>query len=310
MPDTVSPAIPFGAKSTAEDVLAGLDLTGRTILVTGCNSGIGYETLRALAARGAHVIGLARSAEKAREACARAGGATTPIACDLQDLASVDAAVAAVRGLGRPLDVIVANAGLLGSTWVERVYGIEKQFWVNHVAHFRLVTGLTDLVTDGTGRIVIVSSTASIGLAPKPGILFDDLDGARGYKRLAFYGQSKLANALFAKELSRRLAPRGITVNALHPGVILGTGIARGVEWYLRGVLWVMRHFNKTEAQGAATQALLAASPLVAGLTGRYWDNCQIAQPSVHFEDPAMAARLWQVTEEILATVTKETPRQ
>jgi WW domain-containing oxidoreductase len=299
------PAIPFGAHSTADEVLAGLDLTGRTILVTGCTSGIGFETLRALAQHGAHVLAVARTLSKAREACAQVGGTTMPIACDLSDLASVRAAAETVRALGRPLDAIVANAGLIGGGKPELLYGVEKQFLVNHVAHFLLVNELIDLVPDRTGRIVVVSSSASIQFAPKQGILFDDLDGARGYKRFTFYGHSKLANALFARELARRLEPRGITANAVHPGVILTTRFLRDMAWIAVPLRVVARRFTKTLAEGAATQTLVAASPLAAGVTGRYWSDCKVAQGSAHMDDPVMAGRLWQVSEEIAVRTTR-----
>jgi WW domain-containing oxidoreductase len=282
-------------------VLTGLDLTGRTILVTGCTAGIGFETMRALVAHGAHVVALARSESAARDAGVRAGGATTPISCDLADLASVAAAAAKVRNLGRPLDTIVANAGIMGRSKVERREGVELQFLVNHVAHFLLVTRLADLLPDQTGRVVVVSSSAGVQLAPREGILFDNLDGHQNYRALRFYGQSKLANALFARELSRRLTDRGVAVNALHPGVILSTRLARNMSLPIRLIAGVASHFTKSHAQGAATQVLLAASPLVAGITGQYWADCQVSPGSRFLDDPAMASRLWAATEDIIA---------
>ncbi len=134
-----------------------------------------------------------------------------------------------------------------------------------------------DLVRNGTGRIVIVSSSAGIRQAPAEGIMFDNLDGRRFYEPLAFYGQSKLANALFAKELSRRLSARGIAVNSLHPGATRGTGLNRNLTLPLRIVLSAAKWFMKSAPQGAATQALLAAHPSVGGISGEYWTNCRIA---------------------------------
>jgi WW domain-containing oxidoreductase len=294
-------SIPFGRRSTTDDVLAGLDLSGRTILVTGCHSGIGLETFRALAARGAHVIGLARSREAARHACERAGGSATPIACDLSNLDSVIAARNAVHKLGRPLDAIVANAGVMGLKRPDVRKGVEIQFLVNHVGHFALINGLIDMVPDRTGRVVVVSSSASIREAPKQGILFDNLDAHHRYKPSIFYGQSKLACALFAKELARRLAPRGIAVNSLHPGAVAGTRLNRGLGFPMSVVLRIARYFMKTIPQGAATQALLAASPLVDGISGEYWVDCQIGEGSIHLNDRAMAQRLWNTSERIVA---------
>jgi len=295
--------IPFGPRSTADDVLAGLDLSGRTILITGCNAGIGFETFRALAHHGAHVIGLARNLEAASDACQRAGGSSSPVACDLADLDSVIEATRTVRRLDRPLDAIVASAGILGTKELQVRDGVELQFLVNHIGHFALVHGLLDLVRDHTGRIVIVSSSGSIQQAPKQGILFDNLDGHRFYKPFTFYGQSKLACALFAKELSRRLAPRSIVVNSLHPGAVGGTSLNRGLGFPFTAILAIARHFMKSVPQGAATQTLLAASPLVDGISGEYWVDCQIGKGSPFLNDSVMAERLWTTTEEIVATL-------
>jgi WW domain-containing oxidoreductase len=291
----------YDARATADEVLADLDLAGKTILVTGCNSGIGFETIRALAARGAHIIGLARSFLSAREACHRAGGSATPVACDLADIDSVVSAVDIVSSLGRTLDAIITNAGVMCPKKLIIRYGVELQFFVNHIAHFLLVNRLLGLVPTRTGRIVIVSSSASVDQAPKEGIMFNNLDGHRFYNPFQFYGQSKLANALFAKELSRRLEGRGIAVNSVHPGAVGGTSLQRSLGFHLNLVMMVARRFMKSIPQGAATQTLLAASPLVQGVTGEYWSDCQVAKGSPHLTDSAMARHLWTVSEGIAA---------
>jgi WW domain-containing oxidoreductase len=292
---------PFGARSTADKVLAGIDLTGKRIVVTGCNSGIGFETMSALSANGAHVIGLARSLRDAKIACGKAGPSCTPVACDLADLDSIAAAADAIRALQGPLDAVVANAGIANLPALQTRYGVEMQFLVNHIGHFALVNGLLDLVRNGTGRIVIVSSSAGINQAPAEGIMFDNLDGRRFYEPFMFYGQSKLANALFAKELSRRLSARGIAVNSLHPGATAGTGLNRNASLPLKIVLAAARLFMKSAARGAATQALLAANPSVDGITGEFWSNCQIAKGNSLLEDPDLSKRLWEVSEDVLA---------
>ena len=299
---------PFGARSTADQVLAGVDLTGRHIVVTGCNSGIGFETMNALAANGAHVIGVARSLSAAASACKRVGLACTAIACDLADLTSVTAAAAAIRALGRPLDAIVANAGSALLPTLQTCNGIEMQFMVNHIGHFALVNQLSDLVRNGSGRVVVVSSSASINQAPPEGIMFDNLDGHKSYRPFAFYGQSKLAAALYAKELSRRLAGRGIAVNSVHPGATKGTRLTT----YLRGpaafVVSVAKLFMRNAQRGAATQSLLAASPRVAGITGEYWTDCQIATGNRLLGDDELAKRLWDVSQRIVAEHTQPAP--
>jgi len=129
----------FGYGSTAEDVTAGLDLSGRTILLTGCNSGIGKDTLRVLAMRGAHVIAAARTVDKAQAACDEVGGETTPVACELSEPASVQACAEQVIGLGRPLDAILCNAGIMALPRLNQKFGYELQFFTNHIGHFILV---------------------------------------------------------------------------------------------------------------------------------------------------------------------------
>jgi WW domain-containing oxidoreductase len=294
-------AIPFGARSTADNVLAGVDLTGKRMVVTGCNSGIGFETMSALCANGAHVIGLARSLQDAKSACDKAGPFCTPVACDLADLDSVAAAAQSIRALQGPLDAIIANAGIANLPDLQTRYGIELQFLVNHIGHFALVNELLDLVRNGTGRVVVVSSSASVNRAPAEGIMFDNLGGRQFYKPHMFYGQSKLANALFARELSRRVSARGIAVNSLHPGATRSTRLNKNASLPQKIALWAARPFMKSAPRAAATQALLAASPLVGGVTGQFWSNCQVAAGNPLLEDIELAKRLWEVSEDIVA---------
>ena len=196
----------FGYGSTAEDVTAGLSLNGKTYLLTGCNSGLGLETLRVLALRGAHVISAARTLEKAQAACASIKGLTTPVACELAEPASVRACVATVKRLNIPIDGIICNAGIMALPKLNRAYGYELQFFTNHIGHFILVTGLIDALA-ADARVTVLSSRAHES-APKGGIEFDNLSGEKGYSAWRAYGQSKFANLLFAKELARRSAAR------------------------------------------------------------------------------------------------------
>jgi WW domain-containing oxidoreductase len=283
-------SIQFGRRSTADHVLAGIDLTGKYILVTGCNSGLGLETMNAFAANGASVIGLARTLEAASRACAEASPNCIPVGCDLSNFDSIAAALDTIRGLSIPLDAIVANAAAVNLPSLQTRYGIESQFLTNHLGHFMLVNGIADLLRDGSARIVLVSSDASVGQTPSEGIMFDNLDGSQFYDPSTFYAQSKLANALYAKELSRRLAARGIAANSADPGAAR-TRIRKGL---------LTRLFAKTAAQAAATQAFLAASPEASGITGEYWSNCKIAEGNALLQDTVLARRLWDVSQEIL----------
>lgn len=290
----------FGSRTTANEVLDDLDLTGRTFLVTGCASGIGLETMRALAARGGHVIGTARSLERAAAACHSVAGQVTPISCDQDDLESVAAAAVAVRNLGITFDAMIANAGIMVPRNPELRYGVESQFRVNHLSHMLLLTRIEDLLRDRTGRLVIVSSSAAQLFAPREGIMFDNLDAHNGYQPFAFYGQSKLANLCFAKSMAERLAPRGITANALHPGVIASTDLARSLPLLARMALPVSKLFSKSIPQGAATQCFLAAHPDVEGVTGGFFADCRPAKPNAHADDPQFRERLWSVSQGIL----------
>jgi len=292
----------FGYGSTAEDVTQGLDLGGRTILLTGCNSGIGKETLRVLAKRGVHVIAAARTVEKAQAACDGVGGETTAVACELSEPASVQACAAQVIELGRPLDAIICNAGIMALPRLNQKHGYELQFFTNHIGHFILVTALLDSLTD-RGRVVMVSSDAH-HRAPPEGIQFDNLSGEREYGAWPNYGQSKLANLLFANQLAKRLGGTGKTANSLHPGVI-HTGLTRSMNPIVRGALAVGGPLVlKSVGEGAATQCYLAVHPNVEGVAGKYFSDSNVGRSSRHGRDDAMAAKLWDVSEQIVAEVT------
>ena len=294
----------FGWSSTAEDVTAGVSLAGRNVLVTGCTAGLGRETLRVLSLRGARVLGTARTAEKAKAACdADGAGRAVPLACELADPGSVRACVEEIRRRGERLDAIVCNAGIMALPRAERAFGIELQLFTNHVGHFLLVTGLLDALAEN-GRVVMLSSEAH-WRAPREGIRFDDLGAEKGYSPWTAYGQSKLANLLFAKELARRLAGTRRTANALHPGVIR-TQLGRHMPAFARAVFALGGPLLlKTIAQGAATQTYLAAHPGVATATGGYYADCNPARARADADDPALARRLWEVTEELAAKLPR-----
>jgi len=287
----------FGYASTAEEVTEGVDLSGKSFLITGVNSGLGRETARVIALRGGQVLGAARTEAKAAEACEGFAGAI-PVACELGDPDSVRGAIETVKKVA-PVDCIIANAGIMALPERELLHGQEKQFYVNHVGHFQLVTGLLDSVADD-GRVVILSSSAH-GMAPEGGIRFQDLSFERGYKGWTAYGQSKLANLLFAKELSRRLEGSGKVANACHPGVI-ATNLGRHMPWIARITFPIAAAIAmKSVPQGAATQTYLAAHPDAADVSGEYYADCNPEKHSRHARDPEMAKKLWEVTEQILA---------
>jgi NAD(P)-dependent dehydrogenase (short-subunit alcohol dehydrogenase family) len=289
----------FGYNTTAEEVTEGVDLAGKTFLLTGCNSGLGSCTLEVLAKRGARVIGAARSLDTAKQACAAIAGDAVPLACELSEPGSVRAAVDAVKTMGHRLDGIVANAGIMALPERTVKHGYELQFFTNHIGHYLLVMGLLDRLADD-GRVVIVSSDAHRG-AYAEGIRLDDLAAERGYSPWGAYGQSKLANLLFARELSRRL-PAGQTANSLHPGVI-ATNLSRHMGAFTQAVFRSMGPLvaTKSISQGSATQCYLAAHPDAKAHRGDYLADCNPKRPSRHGDDDELAARLWDRTEEIVA---------
>jgi NAD(P)-dependent dehydrogenase (short-subunit alcohol dehydrogenase family) len=300
---------PFGAESTAAEVVAGLDLTGRRAIVTGGASGIGVETARALAGAGAEVTLAVRDLAAGERTAKELTGRVLVAPLDLADQGSVAAFVADWHG---PLHILVNNAGVMATPELRTPEGWELQFATNHLGHFALTTGLREaLAAAGGARVVVVSSVGHVNGE----VLFDDLHFERHpYDRWAAYSQSKTANVLFAVEAARRWAPDAIAVNALNPGRITSTGLGR----HIGDVRAAPASFDpgstdvswKDAEQGAATSVLLAASPLVEGVTGRYFEDCAEAAPhrpgvrrgvAAHAVDPAKAARLWQVSLDLLA---------
>lgn len=296
------PRSSFNEDSTAEQVTDGIDLAGKIAVVTGCTSGLGFETMRVLALRGAYVLGTSRSLPRAEEACKRVRGRTSPLQLDLSDFDSVVACAETIRSLNSPIDMLILNAGYRGGgNERQLIGGIEKHFLVNHLGHFLLVNRLLDrLYFSWQGRIVVVSSRAAYRDAPATGILFDDLQMNRNYSDKQAYGHSKLANALFSLELGRLLMGTRITSNALHPGLI-NTEIDRNVNRFLQfsfGVLAAMS--GKTVEAGAATSCFVATNPLLGSTSGRYFEDCNAVEIEDSFmQDMAMADRLWFLSEEL-----------
>ncbi|MFU8806459.1 MAG: SDR family oxidoreductase [Bradymonadaceae bacterium] len=295
----------FGWSSTAETVTEGLDLRGRNILLTGCNTGLGFETMRALVEGGATVFAAARSREKAEEAGERVGGEAIPVVCELSDPESIYRCAEEVRGHGRRLDAIICNAGIMALPRLETLFGYEKQFFTNHVGHFILVTELLEQLTDD-GRVVVVSSDAH-RMGYGEGIQFDNLTGEKGYSGWKAYGQSKLANLLFARELGRRFAEDEThrTAHGVHPGPI-DTNLTRHMNVVFRGIWTGLGPlFLKSIPEGAATQTWAAVHPDATEVNGEYLADCNVRRSSKHGADMDMARRLWEESERIAGELNR-----
>jgi NAD(P)-dependent dehydrogenase (short-subunit alcohol dehydrogenase family) len=312
---TVSTRIstPFTAQSTAAEVVDGVDLTGRRAVVTGGASGIGIETARALASAGAEVTLAVRNTEAgdrtAEDIIAGTGSKQVLVApLDLADQASVRAFAANWTG---PLHILVNNAGLMAAPLTRTAEGWEMQFATNHLGHFALATGLHRALAEAGGaRIVSVSSTGHL----RSPVVFDDIHFAeREYDPWLAYGQSKTANVLFAVEVTRRWSADGIYANALMPGAI-HTNLQRYITdrqlAEMRARMGGADPVWKTPAQGAATSVLVATSPLLDGVGGRYFEDCNEAGPhqpgtrtgvADYAIAPEAASLLWQVSTDLIS---------
>lgn len=296
----------FTKKSTAEDVTEGLDLTGKNIVITGINSGIGFEAMRVLAMRGAHIIALARTQDKAEAACNSVQGKTTPLACELSDLNSVKSCADKICALNMPVHALICNAGIMALPKLTVKDGLEMQFLTNHMGHFLLVYLLQNrLIEAQEGRIVMLSSEAH-KMTVKGGIDFNNLDGAQGYSPWKFYGQSKLANLLTALAFNDRLKKHGVIANAVHPGVI-NTNLTRDLDGVL-GMLFKLPFtgflfdhiFGKTIAQGASTECFVATHPDVRGKGGLYFADNAPAKTTYYGSSLELANKLWDFSVEYL----------
>ena len=311
----------FGAESTIDEVLAGIDLSGKRVFVTGVSAGLGVETARALAAHGAHVVGAARDLAKARAATAAIHGQATGsggldlVALDLASLASVRACADALVAAGEPFDLVIANAGVMACPQGVTADGFETQFGTNHLGHFALINRIASLLKPG-GRLVNLSSAGH----RFSDVDLDDLGFARTpYTPFGAYGRSKTANILFAVEFDRRHQGRGIRATAVHPGAIqteLGRYMTDEVREQLIASINASRpagtpEFSyKTVPQGAATSvwAGVVASPDEVG--GRYCEDCHVAElvegegiragVRPYALDPERAKTLWAKSEALV----------
>ena len=310
------PASGFDDDATAEQVTEGIDLSGKTAVVTGCTTGIGFETMRVLAKRGALVVGTSRSLDRARDACRSVQGRTMPVQLDLGDFDSVARCADVVKTLQAPVDMLILNAGYRGGgNERELINGVEKHFVINHLGHFIFANRLMSrLYAAWQGRVVVVASRSAYKDAPAGGILFDDLAMERDYSDALAYGQSKLANVLFSLKLAELLRGTRITSNALHPGVI-NTDIDRNLSAVTRFLFGVYTGIaGKTVAQGAATSCYVATSGELGSTSGRYFEDCEAitVEGQGHMQDMAMAGRLLEKSIELTADwlVPFEEPRR
>lgn len=302
----------FGATSTADDVLRGIDLTGKLAIVTGGYSGLGLETTRALTKAGARVVVPARRRAAAEEALSGVSGVEVD-ELDLGDLESVRGFAERFLASGRTVDIVIDNAGIMACPETRVGPGWEAQFATNHLGHFALVNRLWPAIEPGGARVVSVSSRGH----HLSGIRWDDVHWRHGYDKWEAYGQAKTANVLFAVHLDKLGADHGVRAFSLHPGGIL-TPLQRHLakeEMVERG--WIdeqgdMLHPEafKTPEQGAATQVWAATSPQLNGMGGVYLEDCDIAGPAAEDDedrsgvmawatDPEQAARLWTLSAEL-----------
>lgn len=300
----------FGARTDASDTLAGIDLTGRTAMVTGGASGLGLETVRALAGAGAAVLAAVRRPEEAAAVLEAVPGDIAILPLDLSDDASIDACAAQVLARGGPLHMLVNNAAVMACPLTRDARGREAQFTTNHLGHFRLTARLWPALRaagqDGGARVV---SLSSIGHRIGAVDLDDPHFEHQPYDKWVAYGRAKSANALFAVGLDARGASQGVRAFSVHPGGIM-TNLQRHLpreEQVAMGWIsddGVLNPLFKTPAQGAATSVWAATSPQLAGRGGQYCEDCDIARlwqegmagwsgVRAHAIDPATADRLW-----------------
>ena len=312
----------FGAHSTTDEVLAGVDLSGKRVLVTGVSAGLGVETARVLAAHGADVVGAARDLAKAegatrvvREAAATGGGALQLVALDLADLKSVRACADALVADGRPFDLVIANAGVMATPFGKTADGFETQFGTNHLGHFVLVNRIAALMRPGA-RLVNLSSSGH----RFSDVNLDDPNFERTeYTEFGAYGRSKTANVLFAVEFDRRHKARGVHATAVHPGGIqteLGRYMKPEVLEALRASIDAARPEGeppfawKTVPQGAATSVWAGVVAPIEDVAAHFCEDCHVAEVKegadirsgvrAYALDPDHAKALWAKSEEMV----------
>ncbi|MBV1909823.1 MAG: SDR family NAD(P)-dependent oxidoreductase [Kangiellaceae bacterium] len=261
------------------------DLVGKTILITGCNSGIGLKTMRELAVRGARVLAVARKKDSAEKACQEIGGLAYPFEGDHSDPNSIKKLIAQID---EPIDVLIANAGVMAVPNKILIQGIESHFFINHLAHAIIIQGVKHLLTE-KGRVVILSSAAH-SFVKGDGLILDDLAWHRPYKPMSAYAHSKLANLQYTFQLAKTLKPNQ-SVNALHPGVIDTPLFRHMIE---------NKYSKKDVSFGAENVIGLAVDEKWDDKTGEYISANKIGKPSTLALNESKAKKLWEVTQYII----------
>lgn len=280
------------------------DLSGKTAIVTGANSGMGLATVEALSNMGATVIMLCRNEERGRKALA---GLTKEkerdldlMICDLGDYQSIRDFAGLVKEKYAHIDILVNNAGFISLDRQETKEGIERQFGINHLGHFLLTTQLLDLMDPGSRIVNVASGAHKVGR-----IHFEDINLKKGYNVVKAYSQSKLANVLFTRELARRLKKRRISVNCCHPGAVAtNIGIDRETG-FGKTVTGLLKPFFQTPAEGARTAVYLATDEAVGNRTGGYYYRCRLAKSSRRSKDRKLARRLYKLSEKLVSDTTR-----
>lgn len=301
----------FDSGTNALQVLHGRDLSGKVALITGANTGIGFETARSLALHGCDVIFACRNESATKEAIAKiteekeaAGRRCKFVKVDLASLRSVKECAQKVKTECRHLNFLILNAGVFALPYSTTEDGYETTFQVSHLSHFYMTDLLADLL-DHTSRVVVVSSESHrFSMLPSDLSESDLSPPANKYWSMVAYNNAKLFNVLFACELAKRWKSRGISVFSLHPGNMVSSQIARN-WWFYRLLFAIVRPFTKSLQQAASTTIYCATALELNGFTGLYFNNCYVCDPSGASKSERMQQSLWELSERMIARVTK-----
>ncbi|XP_042733150.1 WW domain-containing oxidoreductase isoform X1 [Lagopus leucura] len=299
----------YDGNSTAMEILQGRDLSGKVVIITGANSGIGFETAKSLALHGAYVILACRNVSRGNDAVQRIleewhKAKVEAMTLDLASLRSVQNFAEAFKSKNMPLHILVCNAAMFGAPWSLTEDGLESTFQVNHLGHFYLVQLLEDVLRRSSpARVVVVSSESHrfTEIKDSSGKLDFSLlsPSKKEYWAMLAYNRSKLCNILFSNELNRRLSPHGVTSNSVHPGNMIYSSIHR--NWWVYTLLFTLaRPFTKSMQQGAATTVYCATAAELEGLGGMYFNNCCRCLPSAEARNELTAAALWELSERLI----------